>query len=336
MKHADVVIIGGSLAGAACVRELTRYGVDAVALERDRFPREKVCGGFLSPGAVDLLDELGVLEKVRAAGAVPVRHSRVRMGVRLGMRMSGREALVELPRPGLGISRKTLDAVMADHPGIQRGTVRTVRHDGEKFHVLVDSGELSTRVVIDAAGKLSRFTRRRSVPQFGVQFYEERSRGDVLDFWFFKEGYGGAVSVEGGRSNACILINKDAITELATNYADLQPPPDCLVTGPVAYRRLPSDFIAIGDAAGMVDPFCGEGMRHALDTGRRAAAIVADGLARGCGYDDMRLRFESDIAQRWNRKRRLGRVVRAMLGYPHLMATGFGLHPEYWFRKLLA
>jgi flavin-dependent dehydrogenase len=332
MKHADVVIIGGSLAGAACVRELTRYGVDAVALERDRFPREKVCGGFLSPGAVDLLDELGVLENVRAAGAVPVRHSRVRMGVR----MTGREAVVDLPRPGLGISRKTLDAVMADHPGIQHGTVRSVRHDGEKFRVHLDSGEISARVVIDAAGKLSRFTRRRSVAQFGVQFYEERSRGDVLDFWFFKEGYGGAVSVEGGRSNACILISKDAITGLASDYGDLKPPPDCLVTGPVAYRRLPSDFIAIGDAAGMVDPFCGEGMRHALDTGRRAAAIVADGLARGRGYDDMRVRYESDIAQQWNRKRRLGRVVRAMSGYPHLMTAGFRLHPEYWFRKLWA
>ena len=53
VKHVDVVIIGGSLAGAACVRELARRGIDAVAFERDRFPREKVCGGFLSPGAVD-------------------------------------------------------------------------------------------------------------------------------------------------------------------------------------------------------------------------------------------------------------------------------------------
>ena len=69
MKHVDVAIIGGSLAGAACVRELTRFGIDAVAFERDRFPREKVCGGFLSPGAIDLLDQLGTLEAVRAAGA---------------------------------------------------------------------------------------------------------------------------------------------------------------------------------------------------------------------------------------------------------------------------
>jgi len=61
MKTVDVAIIGGSLAGAACVRELARRGIDAVAFERERFPREKVCGGFVSPGAVELLEELEVI-----------------------------------------------------------------------------------------------------------------------------------------------------------------------------------------------------------------------------------------------------------------------------------
>ena len=73
-KH-DVIVIGGSLAGAACVRELERLGIDAVAFERDRFPRAKVCGGFVSPGAVTCLDELGVLDEVQRAGAVEVRSS---------------------------------------------------------------------------------------------------------------------------------------------------------------------------------------------------------------------------------------------------------------------
>jgi flavin-dependent dehydrogenase len=321
MKHADVVIIGGSLAGAACARELTRRGVDAVAVERDSFPREKVCGGFLSPAAVDLLDELGVLADVRAVGAVSVTQSRVRM--------RGREMSASLPRPGLGISRKALDAVMADHPSVQHGVVHSVQRHEKEFCVDTDSGKITARVVIDAAGKLSRFTRRRTVPQFGVQFYEEQSRGDCLDFWFFDGGYGGAVSVEGGRSNACFLINKDMVRKLGESRTE-----GYRVTGPVAYDRLPSEYIAIGDAAGMVDPFCGEGMRHALDTGIRAAAIVADGLAQSRDYDQIRHRYESNASQRWSRKRRLGRLIRAMLKHPHVLATGFRLHPEYWFRKL--
>ena len=107
-----------------------------------------------------------------------------------------------------------------------------------------------------------------------------------------------------------------------------------LVTGPVAYERGPSDFIAIGDAAGMVDPFCGEGMRHALDTGMRAARIVAEGFSRGIPYASMKDRYERDADRRWRGKRRLGKFMRAVLRYPNLFGAGFYLNPEYWFRKL--
>ena len=319
MKHVDVVIIGGSLAGAACVRELWRRGVDAVAFDRDPFPRDRVCGGFLSPGAVDLLDELGTLETIRSAGATPVRSSRIRV--------HDLAIDVDLPRPGLGVSRRTLDAVMANHPGVQQGTVRKVQRVGDTFRVVLAECEVSARVVIDGAGKLSRFTPRHAAPQFGVQFYEPGTRGDVLDFWFFKDGYGGRVTVEGGLSNSCFLIYKDALPRYLNKSG-------CRVTGPVAYSRGKSDFMAIGDAAGMIDPFCGEGMRHALDTGMRAARIVAEGLTRGARYDAMRDRYEEEAGLRWRGKRRLGAFLRAMLTHPRISSLGLRRNPEYWFRKL--
>lgn len=329
MKHVDVAIIGGSLAGAACVRELARRGIDAMAFERDRFPREKVCGGFLSPGAVDLLDELEVLDAVRSAGARTVHASTIRFGKR--------EIPVALPRPGLGVSRRTLDAIVADHPGVQQGFVRGVNHDGGMFRVRLDAAEISARIVVDAAGKLSRFSQRRTVPQFGVQFYEADARGDVLDFWFFEEGYGGAVAVEGSRTNFCFLISKDAMQAgQALHFGrevDIRKP-GVRITGPLAYDRLSSDFISVGDAGGMVDPFCGEGMRHALDTGLCAAKAIASGLHRGESYDVMRVRYEQDSSRSWDGKRRLGKVIRHMLKHPRLTSFSLGLNPEYWFRKL--
>jgi flavin-dependent dehydrogenase len=317
MKRVDVAIIGGSLAGAACMRELSRRGVDAVAFERDTFPREKVCGGFLSPGAVELLDTLGVLDEVRQAGAVAVAAACVRFG--------DLEKRFELPRAGLGISRRALDQVLGNHSGVVHKSVRDVRKVAEGFRVELEDGEVDARVVVDAAGKLSRFTERVAADQFGVQFYETGSRGDVLDFWFFRDGYGGAVTVEGGRANACFLINKDALPRYLGK-------PGCLVTGPVAYERRASDFLAIGDAAGMIDPFCGEGMRHALDTGKLAAQMVAEALSRGDGYDAMCARYERERAKRWAGKRRLGSVVRWLLKYPQVAAMGFKWKPEYFPR----
>ena len=137
---------------------------------------------------------------------------------------------------------------------------------------VVDDIECS--VVIDAAGKLSRFTRRQPVDEFGIQYVEDEGLGAVLNFQFSENGYGGGVAIEGGRSNFCFLVKKEALTR----HLDAH---DCLVTGPLAYDKLPGRFIAIGDAGGMVDPFCGEGMRHALETGILVARVVGAVAAAG-------------------------------------------------------
>src|SRR6185295_8548015 len=117
--------------------------------------------------------------------------------------------------------------------------------------VETSAGRFRAAAIVDAAGKLSRFTRRVAAPEFGVQFVENESRDGTMDFWFFEDGYGGAVSVEGGRSNFCFLIRKPALWRYVSK-------PGRLVTGPLAYGRVPGNVIAIGDAAGMIDPFCGE------------------------------------------------------------------------------
>ena len=227
MRSIDVAIIGGSLAGAACVRELTRGGIDAVAIERDRFPREKVCGGFLSPGAVVILEEMNLLGTLRSAGAEVIRSARVRTA----------QVEVEIPflRPGLGVSRRTLDTVLADHGAVEHGNVQSVTPiSNGRFRIRMNEGdEIETRIVIDAAGKLSRFGHLQTSPQFGVQFYDSEPRGnvdvDVMDFWFFPDGYGGTVRVEGNRSSGCFLIRRDALPRYVGK-------PGCQVTGPVAYR----------------------------------------------------------------------------------------------------
>jgi flavin-dependent dehydrogenase len=305
----DVVIIGGSLAGAACARELTRLGIDAVALERGRFPRRKVCGGFLSPGAVACVDQLGLLEDVRAAGAVEVKSARVRID----------SADVEIPfeRPGLGISRAALDEIVARGARVQEGcAVRDVKREGHGF--VVDG--IVCAIVIDAAGKLSRFTKRRGVEEFGIQYAEAEPLGSVLDFWFLESGYGGGVSVEGGGSNFCFLVENEALPEYMKRG-------DCMVTGPLAYDRLPGEFIAIGDAAGMVDPFCGEGMRHAMESGMLAAEAVAAGIRTRLSYEQIKLQYESRWERQWAPRRAVGAVLRRMIRQRRLLSAGMRIAP---------
>jgi flavin-dependent dehydrogenase len=330
MKKIDVAIIGGSLAGAACVRTLTRAGIDAVAIERDRFPREKVCGGFLSPGAVEILEELDLLDRLRAAGAVDVRSAR--------LRFEGMEIGIPFRRAGLGVSRRTLDGELGNHSAVEQGNVLSAERQSDgRFRICMngmnDCSEVFAKVLIDAAGKLSRFTTLHASPQFGVQFYEAESRDDVrrdvMDFWFFSDGYGGTVGIEGNRSNSCFLIRRDALPRYVGK-------PNCLVTGPVAYRSVRSDFMAIGDAAGMIDPFCGEGMHHALDTGMIAADSVIRGLERRWSYGEMRRYYESERNRRWSRKRAIARVARFALESPRLRRVGLRMNLEWFIEKFWA
>jgi len=316
MRRHDVIVIGGSLAGAACVRELDRLGIDAVALERDRFPRAKVCGGFVSPGGVECLQQLGVLDDVLHAGATQVSSATVRL--------DSVEVAIPFKYAGLGISRSVLDEIVARKAPVEQGrAVTSVVRKGSDFVVAGPHVEAVCKVVIDAAGKLSRLTRRPPVDEFGVQFSDGGTRPGILDFWFFEDGYGGGVSVESGRGNYCFLINKDKLTRYLNR-------PACLVTGPLAYERVPGEFIAIGDAAGMVDPFCGEGMRHALDSGMVAAKIVARGLRSGAGYDEIRREYEFEWSRRWSRKKAVGAVVRRFVRHRKLLSRALRLNPS-WF-----
>jgi menaquinone-9 beta-reductase len=309
MRKHDVIVIGGSLAGAACVRDLVRLGIDVIAFERDRFPRAKVCGGFVSPGGVQCLDQLGLLDQVRNAGATTVGSATVRV--------DDVEMDIPFPCAGLGISRTILDDILARHAAIEQGiAVTKVARTNDGFVVSSPAGDATC----SASGKLSRLSRRTSVDEFGVQFSNGGTRPGMLDFWFFEDGYGGGVTVEGGAGNYCFLINKDKLAGYLGRAG-------CLVTGPLGYDRVPGEFIAIGDAAGMVDPFCGEGMRHALDTGMTAARVVARGLRWGRSYEDIRREYEFEWARRWERKRFAGAVVRRLVKNRKLLARGLRLNP---------
>jgi flavin-dependent dehydrogenase len=315
IKH-DVIIIGGSLAGSACVRELERLGIDAIALERARFPRAKVCGGFVSPGAVKCLEQHGLLDEVRRAGAVEVTSACVRV--------QSTEMMFPFERPGLGISRSTLDDVVARGARVEQGcAVHEIRREGSGFRV----NGMACPVVIDAAGKLSRFTKRNTVEEFAIQYIRRDTPKRVLDFSFCEDAYGGTVSIEGGRSNSCFLVKKDALGR----HIDHE---DCLVTGPLAYDKVPGEFIAIGDAAGMVDPFCGEGMRHALETGMLAARVVAAGIRRRARYGEMKWEYEAQWSRRWAVRRMAGETVRRLLSHRRLFAGGLRFTPAWVFNRV--
>ena len=73
MERCDVIIIGAGPAGTATAILLKKMGYQAILLEQAKFPRDKVCGEFISPAAHSILNELGVLASIEARSPLRLR-----------------------------------------------------------------------------------------------------------------------------------------------------------------------------------------------------------------------------------------------------------------------
>ncbi|MDP3540906.1 MAG: FAD-dependent monooxygenase [Elusimicrobiota bacterium] len=136
-----MAIVGGGPAGSALAALLARAGRRPVLLERDRFPRQKLCGEFLSMEAQALLKRIGCLEAVLA----------LRPAVITGARFfspSGRRVEIELGAQALGLGRVALDETLFRH--------------AEQSGALAFEGASVTRMVEDADGVLLEI--ERSLP----------------------------------------------------------------------------------------------------------------------------------------------------------------------------
>lgn len=112
----DVVVVGAGPGGAATAIMLAERGLSVLVADRAQFPRPKICGEYLSPESARILDRLGVLKTLDAAGAAPLAGMRITAPD--GTTLVGTYRAWELWRPyrgqAMGLSRATLDAALVD------------------------------------------------------------------------------------------------------------------------------------------------------------------------------------------------------------------------------
>src|ERR1700751_318434 len=65
MEVVDVVIVGGGPSGASCAAFCAASGLRTLVIEREKFPREKVCGDCINPACWPVLEQLGLAAEVR-------------------------------------------------------------------------------------------------------------------------------------------------------------------------------------------------------------------------------------------------------------------------------
>src|SRR3954452_23978801 len=102
----DVAIVGSGPAGATCATFCARAGLRTLLLERERFPREKVCGDCLNPSCTPVLERLGVFDRLRQ-----FPHGKLRRVDFIAI--NGKTVSVDLPpNAEIAIKRSVLDELL--------------------------------------------------------------------------------------------------------------------------------------------------------------------------------------------------------------------------------
>ena len=172
METFDVVVVGARCAGAALGVLLARQGLRVCVLDRARFPSETPSTHVIQPCGVQILGELGVLDQVLAAGAVPLdRFTLVNEDVRID---AAADPAV-FGAPGLCVRRVTLDALLvhaAEQAGAQVRTgcrVTGLIHDGDRVcGVRTERGEFRAALVVGADGRHSTVAAKAGAREYHV------------------------------------------------------------------------------------------------------------------------------------------------------------------------
>jgi len=152
----DVIVVGAGPAGAATAILLAERGLRILVLDRARFPRPKICGEYLSPETLRILDRLGALKAVDGAGATPL--SGMRISAPDGTTVAGAYRAIGPWRPyrdhALALRREILDAILVDRV---RALGVDVRERTRVTDVLVEDGQVVGVEAMDAATRVHVF-----------------------------------------------------------------------------------------------------------------------------------------------------------------------------------
>src|SRR6202023_1271941 len=291
MEIVDVAIVGGGPAGSTCAAFCAAGGLRTVLIEREKFPREKVCGDCINPACLPIFQRLGI------ATDLPDWPHAVVDAVDF-ITIGGRKLRANLQTNGnrmITIKRSILDDRLlnrAREAGTQIHTEATVvalhktRECDWKIDIVRET--FRARVLVGADGRnstvarLCNFLLRPERERIALQAHVPLPPGfgNRIVLQFLPEGYSGQAPVNDKELNLCLVGLPPTISSLRAwaerqfnlpvnqTWRTITP----LTRAPITARR--ENLFLIGDAARVVEPFTGEGIYYALRSGDLAAEAI--------------------------------------------------------------
>ena len=299
---------------------MANKGFNVKLIEREKFPRHKLCGEFISPECFSHFKELGVLDEMFSANGEKINDT-------IFYAPNGKSVNVpsqwfSANETALGLSRAEMDFQLlqrAKQVGVEvleETQIVGLLFENEKVvGVKTKNNEFLADLTIDATGRARVLANKVQSPKSKVQSPKSKLVGfkahlknvemekGRCEIYFFRGGYGGLNYVENGIGNHCFLIKSEVVKEFSGDVEQILrevifqnvraretlqnaiPIFDWLAVSVDGFgvRNLnpAPNLLAIGDAGAFIDPFTGSGMLMALESGEiLAEAIKANDSAQ--------------------------------------------------------
>lgn len=339
-KNPDVVIIGGGLAGLTCGIHLSKMKLQVILIEKNEFPKHKVCGEYVSNEIKPYLDWLDL--KIQDLN--PATITKLEFSV-----ANGKIIHCDLPLGGFGLSRYTLDyhlykKAIENGCEIIHDTVEAINFEDDLFTITTSKlKKIATRITIGAFGKRSNFDQKlqrkfilKKAPWLAVKsHYKGKFPNNLVGLYNFEGGYCGVSKVENDIINICYLVNFDLfkkykniddfqdniiyknpyLKDFFSNSTSLFDKP--LTISQISFeekKAIENHILMVGDSAGLIQPLCGNGMAMAIHSAKIASELIVNFYTE---KSISRKELEEGYTKSWNHnfKKRLktGRFLASLL-----------------------
>jgi flavin-dependent dehydrogenase len=291
MESFDVAIVGGGPAGSVCAAFCAAAGVRTVLIEREKFPREKVCGDCLNPECWPILRQLGIDQRVRESP-----HGRLASVAFIGLHDRCME--IGLPQgedAEIAVKRSVFDSLLLDRTRELGAEIRETstltsleKGNGGWKLTIGDALACRARILVAADGRNSTVARLCGLlPRIGKERVAlqahiplPRDFGNKVVLQLLPGGYSGQAPVCESELNLCLVgkpksirdLQKWAIERFALSAGQQWRTITPLTRPAVSPAR--GSLLFVGDAARVVEPFTGEGIFYALRSGVLAATAA--------------------------------------------------------------
>ncbi len=224
----DIAIVGAGPAGSSAAIRLSQAGLKVLLAEQKAFPREKLCGEFISPECLVHFRELGVMTDMAAAGGTnlseTVFYTRGGRGVAVESAWFG-----DADSHALGLSRAEMDNILLERA---EACGADVRRETTATSLLTENGvvtgvklrdksgaetEVEAALTIDATGRTRSLARRlddRTLPKeaadlvaFKTHLRGARVTPGACEIYVYRGGYGGCNRVQDDLYNLCFIAS---------------------------------------------------------------------------------------------------------------------------------